>query len=76
MNNWCEYWANARLVKTGKNNSFRLLKENDSLDFFVDERKGRTQGMIYLFAVPGSKGSTMAQGEEASFLESVLQETK
>jgi hypothetical protein len=42
------------------------------LDFFIDGREGRTFGMIYLFAFPGTKGSAVARGEEASFLEKMI----
>lgn len=71
MNNWCEYWSKAHLVKVN-NNSYRLINDGDTLDFFIDNREGRTYGMIYLFSIPGTKTSTVARGEEASFLEKMI----
>ena len=71
MRNWCEYWSKSRLIKVD-NNSYRLINDGDTLDFFIDNRAGRTFGMIYLFAYPGTKGSTLAKGEESSFLETMV----
>lgn len=71
MSNWCEYWSKSNLVKIN-DNSFQLINFNDSLNFFVDKRQGRTYGMIYLFSEPGSKGSVLARGEESSFLEEFI----
>lgn len=70
-NNWREYWNSANLIKVG-DGAFRLTKRDDSLNFFVDRRKGGTYGMVFLFAAPGSKGSVLARGEEAEFLEGML----
>lgn len=75
MNNWCEYWGKARLVKIN-NYSYRLINDGDSLDFFIDNRAGRTYGMIYLFSSPGTKTSTMARGEEAYLLEKMIKGEK
>lgn len=71
MSNWCEYWSKSRLIKLN-DREYRLVNENDSLDFFIDGRNGRTYGMIYLFGAPGTKGSTIARGEEAVFLEEMI----
>jgi len=71
MSNWCEYWSNSRFIKIS-DSAFKLVNGEDYLDFYVDKRAGRTYGMIYLFSQPGTKGATIAHGEEASFLEGLI----
>jgi len=40
--------------------------------FYVDKRKCRTQGAIFIYNVPGTPCSKLAQGEMAEFLEKMI----
>ena len=77
-NSWFDYWSKATCSKRQIRPSciayyLCLLghsePEDDFLYFYIDTRKGKTEGAYFLFSEPGKEGSVLATPEEANFLQ-------
>ena len=79
---WLKYWEYSTAIcmdETAEYKHYKLWQEfiagaEEKLDFYIDKRTGRTQGVIFFYAPCGSLGSKMATAEEAVFLEGKINE--
>lgn len=65
-------WTDAVIRVIGNDSAFRHLQlcgKHDTLNLYIDQRSGRYEGVIYLYAPAGETGSKMANADEAAFIE-------
>lgn len=78
---WLQEWQGSSasfISECGDYKEYRLCSISKSglpsqfFPFYVDKRKGRTQGAIFIYNAPGTPTTRLANGAMAEFLEKII----